>query len=92
MPTCTTPWWRSAYVRWPYGEPELAAEALCGHDRRRRRRSRVLSGCPCRGARRVRGVGRHAVCRVDQLARARLLDTLVELTEDGQRVTFGSRQ
>ena len=27
-----------------------------------------------------------------KLARARLLDTLVEPTEDGQRVTFGSRQ
>ena len=54
------------YVRWPYGEPELAAEALyaatIGADAAEAAFSLVVRAA----ARRVRGVGRHAVCRVDQ--------------------------
>ncbi|KCV34117.1 hypothetical protein [Bordetella bronchiseptica] len=85
------------YVRWPYGEPELAAEALYG----------ATTGTPdaqtdaeaafslvVRAAARGESAVSVGTLFIEwtKLARARLLDTLVEITEDGQRVTFGSRQ
>ncbi|KDD89691.1 hypothetical protein L519_2155 [Bordetella bronchiseptica MBORD678] len=81
------------YVRWPYGEPELAAEALyaatIGADDAESAFSLVVRAA-ARGESAV-SVGTLFV-EWTKLARARLLDTLVELTEDGQRITFGSRQ
>ncbi|KAK54039.1 hypothetical protein [Bordetella bronchiseptica] len=81
------------YVRWPYGEPELAAEALyaatIGADAAEAAFSLVVRAA-ARGESAV-SVGTLFV-EWTKLARARLLDTLVELTEDGQRVTFGSGQ
>lgn len=81
------------YVRWPYGDPELAAEALyaatIGADAAEAAFSLVVRAA-ARGESAV-SVGTLFI-EWTELARVRLLDTLVELTEDGQRITFGSRQ
>ena len=80
-------------VRWPYGDPELVAEALYAAtigDAQSEAAFSLLVRAAARGESAV-SVGTLFV-EWTKLARARLLDTLVELTEDGQRVTFGSRQ
>lgn len=81
------------YVRWPYGEPELAAEALyaatiCADE------AEAAFSLVVRAAARGESAVSVGTLFIEwtKLARARLLDTLVEITEDGQRVTFGGRQ